>query len=137
MVLEAGRRGGVCRASCSPTREEPGLTPLRSLDPDTVTQLQRKNLHRIRGCKKILGVEDQELALVLQLSSEANAFVAAINGALAPRQNGIQGQMGMLAGQMTSLKSDVVQKSAQVQHHDQRMSEFLKDSWKILQLEDP
>ena len=56
--------------------------------------------------------------------------MAAINGALALRLDGIQGQMGMLAGHMTSLKSDVVQLSAQVQHHDQRMSEFgrqLKD----------
>ena len=60
----------------------------------------------------------------LQLSSEENAIVAAINGALAPRLDGIEGQMGMLAGQLTSLKSDVVQLSAQVQHHDQRMSEF-------------
>ena len=63
------------------------------------------------------------VAPALQLSSEANAIVAAINGALAPRLDGIQGQMGLLAGQMTSLKSDVVQ-------HDQRMS----DSWKILRL---
>ena len=42
--------------------------------------------------------------------------------------------MGMLAGQMTSLKSDVVQRSmsgTQVQQHDQRIGEFerqLKDS---------
>ena len=68
----------------------------------------------------------------LQLSSEASAIVAAINGALAPRLDGIQGQMGMLAGQMTmtSLKSDVVQLSSQVQYHGQSMSEFerqLKD----------
>ena len=38
--------------------------------------------------------------------------------------------MGMVAGQMTSPKSDVVPLSAQEQHHDQRMSEFerqLKD----------
>ena len=65
-----------------------------------------------------------------QLSSEANAIVAAINGSLAPRLDGIQGQMGMVATQMTRLKSDVVQLSAQVQHHDKRMSEFerqLKD----------
>ena len=60
----------------------------------------------------------------LQLSSEANAIVTAINGALAPRLDGIQGQMEMLAGQMTSLKSDVVQLGAQVQHHDQRVSEL-------------
>ena len=62
-----------------------------------------------------------------QLSSEANAIVAAINGALAPRLDGLQGQVGMLAG---SLKTDVVQLSAQVQQHDQRMSDFgrqLKD----------
>ena len=61
-----------------------------------------------------------------QPSSGAIAFVAAINGALAPRLDGIQGQMGMMAAQMTSLKSDVVE----VQHHDQRMIEFerqLKD----------
>ena len=66
----------------------------------------------------------------LQLSSEANAIVAAIGGALAPRLDGIQGQMGMVAGQMTSPKSDVVPLSAQEQHHDQGMSEFdrqLKD----------
>ena len=62
-------------------------------------------------------------APVLQLSSEANAIVAAINGALAPRLDGIQGQMEMLAGQVASLKSEVVQLGAQVQHHDQRMSE--------------
>ena len=42
-------------------------------------------------------------APVLQLSSEANAIVAAINGALAPRLDGIQGQMEMLAGQVTQL----------------------------------
>ena len=56
----------------------------------------------------------------LQLSSEANAIWAAVNGALAPRLDGIQGHMGML----------VVQLSSQVQHHDQRMSDFerqLKD----------
>ena len=35
----------------------------------------------------------------LQLSSEAIAIVAAINGALAPRLDGTQGQKGMLAGQ--------------------------------------
>ena len=64
------------------------------------------------------------VAPVLQLSSEANAIMAAINAALAPRLDGIQGQMGMLAGQMTSLKSDVVQLSAQVQHRDWRMSQF-------------
>ena len=66
----------------------------------------------------------------LQLSSEANAIVAAINGALAPQLDGIQGQMEMLAGQMTSLKSDAVQLSAQVQQHDQGMCDFerqLKD----------
>ena len=73
------------------------------------------------------------VASVLQLSFEANAIVAAINGGLTPRLDGIQEpreQMGMLAGQMTSLKSDVVQMSAQVQQHDQMMSEFerqLKD----------
>ena len=71
----------------------------------------------------------------LQLSSEANAIVAAISGALAPRLDGTQEQMGMLAGQMTSLKSDVVRLSAQVQHHDQRMSEFERYySWKIRQI---
>ena len=43
-----------------------------------------------------------------QLSSEANAIVAAINGALALRLDGTQGQMEMLVGKMTSLKSDVV-----------------------------
>ena len=66
----------------------------------------------------------------LQLSTEANATVAAINGALAPRFDGIQGQMVMLAGQMTSLKADLVQLSAQLQQHDQTMSDFerqLKD----------
>ena len=67
----------------------------------------------------------------LQQSSEANAVVAAINGALAPRLGGIQGPMGMLAGQMTSLKCNVVQLSAQAQHHDQGTSECerqLKDT---------
>ena len=49
--------------------------------------------------------------------------MAAINGALAPRLDGLQGQVGMLAGQMTSLKSEVVQLGAQVQHQDQRMTE--------------
>ena len=56
--------------------------------------------------------------------------MAAINGDLAPRLDGIQGQMGMLAGQMTSWKTDVVQLSAQGQHQDQRMTEVerqLKD----------
>ena len=62
-------------------------------------------------------------AHVMQLSSEASATVAAINGASAPRLDGIQGQMGLLAGQMTSLKSEVAQLGAQVQHHDQRMNE--------------
>ena len=126
-------------------------------------------MHRIRGCKKIFGAEDQEVesagsstdsnkdctedlreqadgsatssslavvqalcitmtlvAPVAQFSSEANAIVAAINVALAPRLDGIQGQMGMLAGHMTSLKPDVGQLSAQRQHHDERMSEFEK-----------
>ena len=50
-------------------------------------------------------------------------IVAAINGALAPRLDGIQWQMGMLAGQMTSLKF-WCGLSAQVQQHDQRMSDF-------------
>ena len=66
----------------------------------------------------------------LQLSSEANATVAAINGDLAPRLHGLQAQMEMLVGQMTSLKTDVVQLSVQVHQHDQRMSDFerqLKD----------
>ena len=41
----------------------------------------------------------------IQLSSEANEVVAAIDGgALAPRLDGIQGQMKMLAGQMTSFE---------------------------------
>ena len=44
----------------------------------------------------------------VQLPSEANAIVAAVNGALAPRLDGIKGQTVMLAGQMTSLGSDVV-----------------------------
>ena len=34
--------------------------------------------------------------------------------------------MGMLAGQMTSLKSDVVHLSSEGQRHDQRMSDFEK-----------
>ena len=63
------------------------------------------------------------VAPALELSSEAPAIVAAISGAVAPRLDGIQGQMEMLAGQMTSLKSVVVQLGAQAQHHDQRMSE--------------
>ena len=78
------------------------------------------------------------MAPPLQLSSEANAVVAAINGALAPGLDGIQGQMGMLAGEMTSPKSDVVQLSAHVQQHDQRMSDFERVdryySWKILRI---
>ena len=45
-------------------------------------------------------------APVLQLSSEANEILAAINDALAPRLD------GMLAGQMTSLKFEVVQLGA-------------------------
>ena len=44
-------------------------------------------------------------------------------------------QMWMLAGQMSSLKTDVVQLSAQVQQHDLRMSDFERQL-KILQLED-
>ena len=64
------------------------------------------------------------VAAPLQLSLEANAIVAAVNGALALRLDGIQGLMGMLAGQMSSLKTDVVQLSVQVQQHDQRMSDF-------------
>ena len=59
----------------------------------------------------------------MQLSVEAGSIVTAINGALASRLDGIQGQMGMLAEQMTSLKTEVVQLSAQVQHQDQRMTE--------------
>ena len=62
-------------------------------------------------------------ALAMQLSVEANAIVPAINGALVPRLDGIQGQMGMLVGQKKSLKSEVAQLGAKVQHHDQRMSE--------------
>ena len=56
--------------------------------------------------------------------------MAAINGDLAPRLDGIQGQMVMLVGQMTNLKTDVVQISVQVHQHDQKMSDFerqLKD----------
>ena len=63
----------------------------------------------------------------MQLSAEAGSSVAAINGTLPPRLDGIQ---RMLAGQMTSLKSEVVQLGAQVQHQDQRMTEVerqLKD----------
>ena len=59
----------------------------------------------------------------LQLLSEANATVAAINGALAPRPDGIQEQM-------VQLSTDVVQLSAPVHQQDQRMSDFerqLKD----------
>ena len=71
------------------------------------------------------------VASPLQLSSEANAIVAAINGTLATRLDGLQVQMGMLAGQMTSLKTDVVQMSAQKRNSTtKRMSEFerqLKD----------
>ena len=37
-------------------------------------------------------------APAMQLSAEASAFVAAINGALAPRLDGIQGPMRMLVG---------------------------------------
>ena len=66
------------------------------------------------------------VAAPLQLSSEANAIVAAINGALAPRLDGIHGQMEMLAGQVSSLKTDVVQLSAQAQQHDLRMSDFVR-----------
>ena len=76
------------------------------------------------------GITMTPVAPGLRLSSEANAIVAAIKGALSPRLHGIQGQMGMLAGPMTSFKSDVVQLSAQVQRQYQRMSEFerqLKD----------
>ena len=49
--------------------------------------------------------------------------MAAIHGVLAPRFDGLQGQLGMLARQMTSLKTGVGQLSAQVQHEDQRMTE--------------
>ena len=56
-------------------------------------------------------------------SVEAGATVAAMNGALTQRLDGIQGQMGMLAGQTTSLNSEVAQLGAQVHHHDQRMTE--------------
>ena len=63
------------------------------------------------------------VALVMQLSTKASASVAAINGALVPRLDGIQGQMGMLAGQVQSLKTKFVQLGVQEQHHDQRMSE--------------
>ena len=48
----------------------------------------------------------------LQLSSEANAIVAAINGALALRLDGIQGQMEMLAGQMPRAGSSPTDQSS-------------------------
>ena len=67
----------------------------------------------------------------MQLSAEAGSVVATINGALALSLDGIQGQMEMLAGQMTSLKSEVMQLGAQVQHQDQWMTEVerqLKDT---------
>ena len=60
---------------------------------------------------------------VLQLSAEANAIVAAIHGALAQRLEGSQGRMGMLGGQMTSLKAEVNQLGALAQHHDQSMND--------------
>ena len=53
----------------------------------------------------------------MQLSAEPSAIVAAISGALALRLDGIQGQMGMLAGHMTNLKSEVAQLGQHIQHH--------------------
>ena len=113
--------------SCSRTLEEPELTPLRYLDPDTATPTaEEESAQDPWGARRSqeqktsvqsVGSSTDSKKHCTQLSSEANAIVAAINGALAP-------QMGLLAGQMTSLKSDVVQLSAQVQHHDQKMSEF-------------
>ena len=41
----------------------------------------------------------------LHLSPEAGAIVAAIIGAMAPRFDQIQGHMGLLAGQMTTLQT--------------------------------
>ena len=71
------------------------------------------------------------VASVMQLSTEANAMVA---GALAPRLERIQGQMG----QMRCLNTEVVQFGAQVQHHYQRMSEVerqLRDhGWEKLRI---
>ena len=61
-----------------------------------------------------------EMTPVVPLSPEANAIVAAINGAVAQRRDGIQGQMGMLARQMTSLKTEVNELGAQVHRHDQK-----------------
>ena len=58
----------------------------------------------------------------IQLSAEAGVRCIAIQGALAPRFDGRQGQMEMLAGQMTSLQTELGQLSAQVQHQDQRMT---------------
>ena len=104
------------------------LTPLRYLDPDTATrgaedqELRVLEARRIRKKKKKHCTEDlrdqadrsatsSSLAVVqapgntmtpvplpLLLSFEANATVAAINGALAPRVGGIQELMGMLRG---------------------------------------
>ena len=58
----------------------------------------------------------------LQLSSEANAIVAAIPWHL--DLMGSRSRWRCWRDKMTTLKTDVVQLSAQVQHHDQKMSEF-------------
>ena len=49
-------------------------------------------------------------------------MVAAINGALAPRLDGIQGLMGMLAAD-DKPETEVTQLGVQVAHHDQRMND--------------
>ena len=62
------------------------------------------------------------LAPVMQQSTQANANVAEINGAVAPRLDGIQAQMGMLAGQITSFSTKNF--SIECTGHHQRMSEI-------------
>ena len=41
-----------------------------------------------------------EMVLVMQILSEANAIVAAVSGALAPRLDGVQRQMVLMAEQV-------------------------------------
>ena len=73
----------------------------------------------------------------LHLSPEASAIVATIYGAVVPRFDQIQGKIGLLAGQLTTLqthvgclkadvgnlRSEVGHLGEKVQRQDQRMTE--------------
>ena len=54
---------------------------------------------------------------------EARAILAAINGIMVPRFDPFQGQIGLLAGQMTTLQTEVGQLGDEVRQQDQWMTE--------------